>query len=133
MNDVSHVAPSDELKALAALTALNAMFAGGHFNICTIDRAAKLLAVHVEPEAYNLLHALHCVNWKDMPPDLRAEIPRLVQQTLSQGGHTFRFDSPGSASGVAMVVDRRSDSSTAAQSAPQPAGRRPLLQRLMLR
>lgn len=86
--------PSDEVKVLAATTALNAMFAGKHFNICVIDRAAKVLGVKVHQESYDVLHALHCIDWHEMPADLREAVPGLVEKALVQGGVAFRFQTP---------------------------------------
>lgn len=86
--------PSDEVKVLAATTALNAMFAGKHFNICVIDLAAKLLGVKVHQDSYDVLHALHCIDWHEMPADLREAVPGLVEQALVQGGVAFRFQTP---------------------------------------
>lgn len=129
----SHAAPSSELKVVAALTSINAMFGGSHFSICTIDRAAKLLAVHVERDAYDILHALHCVRWSEMPADLRAAIPGLVKQALCQGGDAFRFTAPDISAGQVVAVDQESAAPFVAEQVSQQSGRRPLLQRLMHR
>lgn len=107
----------DEIKAAAALTALNEMFQGSHLNICTIDRVAKLLGVHPEREAYDTLHALHCVHWDKMPRDLRNQIPALIQQALGQGDTYFQFELKRPANNSLAVLDESKHT------------RRPLLQR----
>lgn len=111
----------DDVKALAALTALNEMFAGNHLNICTIDKVAKLLGVHPEREAYDTLHALHCVHWDRMPRDLRDRVPALIQQALGNGTAQFRFELASPANNAMQVLDQSRHT------------RRPLLQRLMNR
>lgn len=72
----------DDLKQLAAMTALNEMLAGSHFSICTIDRVATLLAVNPKGEAYDTLHTLHCIHYDKMPARLRDAIPELIRQCL---------------------------------------------------
>lgn len=74
---------NEELKQLSALTSLNNMMRGGHFSICAIDSVGKLLGI--EPrgtDAYNVLHALHCVDWGAMPPQLRDAVPGLINECL---------------------------------------------------
>lgn len=71
-----------DLKQMAALTALNEMMAGNHFNVCTIDRIATMLGVHPKGEAYEVLHTLHCINWSKMPPELRQAVPGLIKECL---------------------------------------------------
>lgn len=80
-----------DLKQQAALTALNEMLRGKHFNICTIDRVADLLDVHVDPDAYRTLRPLHCIDYAAMPRELYASLPGLIQQALS-GREVFQFD-----------------------------------------
>ena len=70
------------LKELAAMTAVNEQLRKGHWSICCIDRAAALLNVNARGEAYNILHAMHCVDYDKMPAELRASIPDLIKQSL---------------------------------------------------
>lgn len=72
----------DDLKQLAAMTALNEMLAGSHFSICTIDKVGKLLGVNPKGEAYDTLHTLHCIDYSKMPARLRDAIPELIRQCL---------------------------------------------------
>ena len=71
-----------DLKELAAVTALNDMMAKGWFSICTIDNVGKMLGRNPRGEAYDILHSLHCIHFDKMPPALRDEIPRLIEQCL---------------------------------------------------
>lgn len=82
---------AQDTKLLIAATALNRMFAGSHFSICTIDAVATMLGVVVDKAAHNQLRPLHCVDWSEMPPELRAIVPQLIQQALG-GDEAFRFE-----------------------------------------
>lgn len=108
----------DDLKALAALTALNEMFASSHFSICTIDKVATLLGVHPQRDAYNTLRTLHCVDWNRMPRQLRDSVPQLVQQALADGSTPVQFELKREANQALQVLDQSKYT------------RRPLLQRL---
>lgn len=81
----------DDLKQLAAMTALNEMLARGSFSICTIDTVAKMLGIDPHGEAYDLLRPLHCIDYSKMPRPLRDAIPDLIRQCL--GVETiYRFE-----------------------------------------
>ena len=73
---------NDSLKQLSATTALNHMMRQGHFDICCIDKVARLLDRDPKGDAYRVLSPLHCINFGDMPPELREEIPRLIKDCL---------------------------------------------------
>lgn len=72
----------EDLKKMAALTALNNMMAGGHFSICTVDSVAKMLNVQCRCEAYSILTTVHCLDFAKMPAELRNAIPGLIQECL---------------------------------------------------
>jgi hypothetical protein len=72
----------DDLKQVVAITALNKMMASGHFDICAIRTIAEMLGVDPKGDAYRTLAPLHCVNFSDMPQELRQMIPALIKQCL---------------------------------------------------
>lgn len=72
----------DEMKQMVAMTALNKMMVGGHFSICTIDSIAEMLGVDPKGDAYRMLRPLHCVNFADMPSELKARVPGLIKECL---------------------------------------------------
>jgi hypothetical protein len=72
----------DNLKNLAATTALNSMLVGKHFSICAIDSVAKMLNVNPASDAYNVLHTVHCIDFEKMPAELRQAIPGLIKECL---------------------------------------------------
>lgn len=74
----------DDLKKATILTALNHMVKQGSFSICTIDKCAEILGVQVRgSESYNILSALHCINYAEMPPEVRRAIPQLIKDCLN--------------------------------------------------
>lgn len=79
--------------ALAVLTKLNLMMKGSHFDICTIDAAMKALSCIPDGAAYAILRTLHCVNWGDMPAELRATVPGLIERCLSLPAYQFTLTS----------------------------------------
>lgn len=81
-----------DLKQLSAVTALNNMFKNGRFDICCIRNVGELLGIDPKSggEAYRILQPLHCINFSEMPAELRDEIPNLIRQCLQQGP-TFQF------------------------------------------
>lgn len=109
----------NDVKALAAVAALNEMFDKGWLSICTINNVAKMLGIEPEREAYNTLHALHCVHFNKMPKDLRSQVPGLIQRCLAQGEQAFRFELKTEPSNALAVIDA------------SPHTRRPLLQRVL--
>ena len=72
-----------DLKELAAVTALNAMMAKGWMDICTIRSVAEMLGRDPRGDALEILRSLHCINFNQMPKELRDEIPRLIEQCLN--------------------------------------------------
>lgn len=77
------------LQNMAAATALNKMMRDSHFSICTIDNVAKMMGVKPTGESYRILSSIHCVDFCDMPRELRQAIPQLVADVL--GDPTFQF------------------------------------------
>ena len=80
-----------QLAHLSVLTALNRMMRGTHFSICTVDAAIKALQTMPDGRAREILHTLHCTDWADMPPELRAEVPRLIERCIGVPAHQFQI------------------------------------------
>lgn len=111
-----------DLKRLTALTAINNMLAGGHFNICTIDRVADMLGIQRSgSEAYQMLGALHCIDYAKMPAEVRDAIPGLIEQVLDIKP-AFQFSTMSKqVIDMAKVID--------AEKAPEP--KRGIVMRLL--
>lgn len=109
-------------KVLIAATALNKMFRGHHFSICAVTEVAAMLGIHPEAEAMRLLQPLHCVNWADMPRELRNQVPVLVEQALAGGFQAFEIRAQQPSSRAIEVVGEVVGASQGA--------RRPLFRRI---
>lgn len=64
--------------------AIQNLFERNYFNICALDSALDLVGARQGGDAYRMLHALHCVDYSKMDPELRARIPHLVNECLRQ-------------------------------------------------
>ena len=60
-------------------TALANMYAQGFFSICVVDNILKVTGGVPDGKLYDTLRLLHCVNFRDMPKNVRLELPRLIQ------------------------------------------------------
>jgi hypothetical protein len=67
----------DDFARRACEAALRRMFRPNwHFDICTVDSLVKVTKI-VPPKAeYEAMRLLHCVDWREMDPDLRDEAVR---------------------------------------------------------
>jgi hypothetical protein len=74
---------TSDVNILVAQTAVRDMLRKGYISICTIDTILKLLGVAPTGEAYKQLHALHCVNFCNMPPELVSKIPGMLREVFS--------------------------------------------------
>lgn len=82
----------NDLQRMAATVALEQMSRNGYFSICTIDKINAMSGGVPNGEAYQILAALHCVNFRDMPPELQRGLPVLVK--LALGGQAIDFAMP---------------------------------------
>lgn len=97
----------EHLKRLSAETALNNMMASGHFSICAVRDAAKLLGVNPQGDAYDILQPLHCIDWDKMPAALRDAVPGLIEQCIGmQPTYVFRLSEPRDARRVVDITPR---------------------------
>lgn len=73
----------DELARLAALASLNKMLKQKHFDICVVRDIGDLFGIPVRnTEEYQILHTVHCLDYRDMPKQLREAIPGMVRKIL---------------------------------------------------
>lgn len=83
----------EETQAEVAVIALNKMMRKSYFDICVISDVAKMLGIRPRTESYNILHALHCVDFANMTPSLRDKIPALIADCLGDPP-AFQFNHP---------------------------------------
>ena len=60
----------------------------GVFSICDVREILELADVHLHSLPaldYEWLHKLHCVNFKDMHPDVYAQLPQRINSVFSNG------------------------------------------------
>ncbi len=67
-----------EIEQLAVATALAKMLGEGFFSICTIDQIVKITGAIPDQRAYHTLRLLHCVNYADMPVQIRDQLGALI-------------------------------------------------------
>lgn len=84
----------DELQTAAANTALQKMFKGNHFDICTIRKILDITGG--QPTSYDMgvLGLLHCVDYADMLPEVRAELPNVLGRVLGSESIQFGIKPP---------------------------------------
>lgn len=73
-----------ETKRLVVQTAVTQLFERKWFSISDLAEIMDLIGARKGSPAYDMLHALHCVHYDKMPPDLRARIPQLVNECLRE-------------------------------------------------
>lgn len=73
-----------ETKRLVVRTAVTNLFESKWFSISDLNEIMELIGARRSGQAYQMLHALHCVHYDKMPNDLRARIPELVNECLLQ-------------------------------------------------
>ena len=67
----------DEMAIVIALH--NTLYNKKHFSICTVDTAGKVLGINMNTrKEYDGLNTLHCVDYKDMGPEMTQELRRRV-------------------------------------------------------
>ena len=49
-----------------------------YFDICSLDKLSKLTKIYPPSEVRSVLDAVHCVDYADMPPDLREFVKTVV-------------------------------------------------------
>jgi len=69
----------------AIATSLKSMFNGNHFSICDFDQCCKIAKITPDKSTYDVLHALHCVNWTDMDSEFRREVKVKGLAVFSEG------------------------------------------------
>jgi hypothetical protein len=79
-----------QLAHLSALTALNQMLENGTFYISTVDEVAKAIGALPDGQAYKILRPLHCVKIRDMPAELRAALPQLIERCINVPAYQFQ-------------------------------------------
>ena len=70
------------------------MMRRGHVDICAIKDMIQLTGVIPDGKALERLRVLHCVDFANMTPALRLEIPRLLQLCLEGRPINYLYQPP---------------------------------------
>lgn len=79
----AYEAPLARMKNQVLAVGLRRLFTQNYFCIIDFDNLTKLAGVIVDGEVHQALRVLHCVNWRDMPKDLREEVQRTCLAALA--------------------------------------------------
>ena len=77
------VSQMPDTQQMVLRTATKKLFDKSYLDICTVDTLMKLIGTTARTPAYTQLRALHCVDYADMPTELRERIPHLVRECLA--------------------------------------------------
>lgn len=79
----------DRQTGLIAQTAINSLLNSRYFSICTLEKVIDLTNMGSRnSDAYKKLTALHCVDYSDMPKELRDQIPIMINELLLGEEHS---------------------------------------------
>lgn len=76
---------NDDIKRMAVETIMDRLFnASAWFDICRVHDIGEMLGVNPRNHAdYNVLHAMHCIHYNTMRPELRNALPEMVARVCS--------------------------------------------------
>ncbi len=75
---------AEQRTMMVAQVALNNLFENKHFSICKLNEVMELLKKgRTNSRIYKQLHALHCVDYADMPDELKNQIPYMINELLT--------------------------------------------------
>lgn len=72
----------DEFTRGAIAVGLKHLFSKSYFDICLFDKIANITCSRPSAEIRKPLGVLHCVDYSEMPPELRKELYRKVVEAL---------------------------------------------------
>lgn len=79
------------LAHLSALASLNEMMRKGTFYISTVTEVAEAIGAIPDQAALRILRPLHCMKIGDLPPELRAALPQLIERCISVPAYQFQL------------------------------------------
>ena len=77
------VASNPSTQHAVVVQSIDRLFKANHFSICDIDKVCQITGASTRTDAYQLLSALHCVEYADMQPSLRERLPHLVREAIT--------------------------------------------------
>lgn len=73
----------NEFHKAAAMQGLKDMLEGDHFSICDLRSALEITGGKLSTKDEAAFKLLHCVKWKDMPPELRQMTQLKILEVLN--------------------------------------------------
>jgi hypothetical protein len=77
------VAANPSTQHAVVVQSIDRLFKAKFFSICDIDKVCQITGASTRTDAYQLLSALHCVEYADMQPSLRERLPHLVREAIT--------------------------------------------------
>lgn len=71
-----------ETRQMVVRATLKQLFTKRYFDICAVREIVEITNGRKDSQAYKLLSALHCIDYKDMEQELRDRIPMLLNECL---------------------------------------------------
>ena len=72
------------LKMDIAVAAMSKTLKNDYFDICTVRDVCDVIGARASGPAYDMLKALHCMKYAQMPASVRDEIPSLLNEVFKQ-------------------------------------------------
>lgn len=83
---------TDPLLLQTASTIINRMLSeSSWFDVCAVTKAADLLGVYKQSPQFEGLRKYHCVNWRDMPAELRTRVLAELAQAFGEYAPRIRL------------------------------------------
>lgn len=99
-----------EFQAKAVVDAINAMFRGHHFNICTVDSCMKITGA-IRSNDYEALRLYHCVNFDKMDRKTKEHVFRTTIELICNVDEfpAIKFVSPSEEIGQQLIESQRAE------------------------
>ena len=81
----------NDLQRMAAETAMRDMIGKGRIDICAIKKVLEMSRGIPPKEDMQVLELLHCVDFKDLQPELLRGLPLILQRVLGAEKMVFEF------------------------------------------
>lgn len=81
----------NDLQRMAAETAMKNMIQKGWIDICAVKKILEMTGGIPPKEDMQVLELLHCVDFKDLPPELLRGLPLILQRVLGAERMEFKF------------------------------------------
>lgn len=72
------LSPLEQIRNLVLAVGLKKMLTAKHFSICDLETLITAARIIPDGDTMRLLRVLHCVDYADMPVELRKELVRIV-------------------------------------------------------